>query len=210
VMGSDIRSSYNAETGPLRFGRLRQVASGLESSQGGAGAAEAVYEGPAWDSQRVGRFLVGQARDGYEMQGGALLVRKPHEGSLDLLKPHPAFLLGRRCRVGQGSSLLQAACLSRMAAVAVDKGVVQDREQPATQISAGPEGAPPFIGADKGVLHEILCMGLIAGQGSGIAPQRPEQPDDIHPLRVVHLRYTELVESLIPAAVRFLTQSQSC
>ena len=64
-----------------RLGRLlsrvlRQVAPCLEPSQGGTGAAQPGHERSDWDPQGVGSLLVGQALDGHEMQGGALLVRQ--------------------------------------------------------------------------------------------------------------------------------------
>ena len=86
-----------------------------------------------------------------------------------------------------------------MPAAAIDERVVHDREQPAAQVSACAEGAPPLIGADKRILHQILRPGLVAGQGSCIAPQRAEQADDIHALHIVHAMYTRPTTiSLIP------------
>ena len=126
-----------------------------------------------------------------------------HEGGLDLLKPDLAFLLGRSRCVGHGGSLLQTASLRHMAPSAVDEGVVQDREQPAPQVAARAERASPLIGPHKGILHQVLGLGFVARQRSGIAPQGPEQPDDVHALGVVHVRYTKLMTGLIRPAVRF-------
>jgi len=61
----------------------------------------------------------------------ALLVGEAHERGLDLLKPDPAFLLGWSRRFGKDGSLLQAPGLRHVAPPPVQKGVVQDREQPA-------------------------------------------------------------------------------
>ena len=61
----------------------------------------------------------------------------------------------------------------------------------------------PLIGADKGVLHQVFGLGLVAGQGSGIAPQGAEQANHVHALGVVHARYTKLLAGIIRAAVRF-------
>ena len=73
----------------------------------------------------------------------------------------------------------QAASLGDLAAAIIDEGVVQDGKQPAAQVAAGDGRSTPLVGADKGVVHEVLGLGLVAGQGSGVAPQGAEQTDHV-------------------------------
>ena len=68
------------------------------------------------------------------MEHGTLLVGQGQECLTDLLEPDPAFLLRRGGCLGQCSGVLQVAAFRAVAAALIDEGVVQDREQPATQV----------------------------------------------------------------------------
>ena len=101
------------------------------------------------------------------MKRSPLLVRNAHESGPDLLEPDLSLLLGRSSRLSDGCDVLRTASLSGMAAATIEKGVVQDLQQPAGQAPAGAEGGTCLVGADKGILHPVMGLGLVARQGSG-------------------------------------------
>ena len=174
------------------LGRLCGSAPGLVGAQGGTSPSEPRHQRSDRNAESRGGLLVGKALDRHEVQRRPLVVGQAHEGGLDLLEPDPAFLFGRNGCLDRGGSLFEAPSFRQMPAAAIDERVVHDREQPAAQVSACAEGALPLIGAHERILHQILRLGLVAGQRSRIAAQRAEQADDIRALRIVHDRYTKL------------------
>src|SRR4051794_6915154 len=136
------------------------------------------------------------------MKRSSLVVRQSLERLGDLLEADPALLLGRSCCLDKAADLSLTPPFSVSLAPSVDKGVVQDREQPCAKVSAGAERGAALVGAHQGIVDQVLGQGLVAGERMGIPAHWRQLRDHVVPAlgrpRSAHAPYTELTARLIP------------
>src|SRR5918997_2564101 len=141
-----MRSSNDAKSRPGSACRAEVLALPLlEGAQRSACSAQAGHQGAKRNIECGCGFLVGEPLNRDEMQHRALLVRQAQEGLLDLLEPYPAFLICRHRRERELSHTFAVSELCVLPPSLIDERVVQDREQPGAQVTAGPEGPMPLI-----------------------------------------------------------------
>src|SRR4051812_18841044 len=136
VIGSAIGTSHDPKPGAS--GALRRASRQgtiLERAQGRPRPPETGHQRAERNSERSRCLVIGEALDGDEVKRGALFLREVQEGSQDLLQADAGLLNRRRLRLEGAADIEGTGCLGGLAAPSVDEAVVEDREEPTTQVA---------------------------------------------------------------------------
>src|SRR5215813_10521476 len=106
---------------------------------------------------------------------------------------------------GSEKRLLQFRCtgdalsFSLPRPASVDKDVVQDREKPCPQVTPTLKACAPLVGADEGVMHQVLGVDVAARERAGVAAESRELAEHVEGDQALqrHDPYTELEAELI-------------
>ena len=84
-------------------------------------------------------------------------------------------------------------------AQAVDEDVVKNGQQPGAQVAVRSKLAAPLVGPDQRVVHQVLRIGAVAQQGTGIAAQGRKLAKHVEAGPIgSHDVYTEPASNFIP------------
>lgn len=89
-------------------------------------------------------------------------------------------------RQGGGMGPVGIRHFETVLAATVEEAVAQDREQPGRQAGAGDELVPVLPGLEQGVLHHVVGVGPVMGEGQGVAAQPRHRAEKFAPERRRH------------------------